>query len=114
MHNLLYFAIWYETMRQSRSAPSKASRFRELKTGIEEYLVDKENKAVPFSTNYNNKWASTILANGKLAARKVQVPVFIPEACLRIRSAQSWSTRNSNRRNGCIEFELLAQQFVMR
>ena len=70
MHNLLYFAIWYETMCEAGA--SKASRFREQKTAVEEDLVD---KTVPTSTKYKNEWAVTIFSEWQ-TARKVQVPVL--------------------------------------
>ena len=52
MHNVLFFFIWYQTMCEAG-----ASRFRELKTVVEEDLVD---KAIPTSTKYKNKWATGI------------------------------------------------------
>ena len=63
MHNLLHFAIWYDTMCEV-GAPSKASRFREPKTGVEEDVV---HKAVPTSTEHNNKWAATIFSEWQTA-----------------------------------------------
>ena len=70
MHNLLYFAIWFETMCEA--GVSKVCRFREPKTAAEEDLVD---IAVPTSTKYQQKLAATIFSEWQ-TVQKVQVPVL--------------------------------------
>lgn len=64
----------------------------------EENLVD---KAIPTSTKYKNKWTDTIF-NEYQTVQNVQVPYWIPKACLKIVMIC--------RRYGSIVFELLAEQ----
>ena len=80
---------------------AEALRFREPKQILVEDLVD---KAILTSTKYKNKWAVTIF-NEWQTAPKVQVPVLDSGGMFE----DCWSTVNSNRRYGCIAFELLAE-----